>query len=86
MGRKWQMLEAKARLAELVRRTASDGAQIITYRGADAAVVLSIQEYRQLSSARPNFIDHLLSGPKIDDEFVDLINEHSEDTGRDIDL
>jgi prevent-host-death family protein len=86
MNHKWQMQEAKAKFAELVRRAGTDGPQIVTYRGADTAVVLSIEEYRQLNAARPSFLEHLLSGPKIDDEFVDLINERSKDTGRDIDL
>jgi antitoxin Phd len=86
LRQKWQMQEAKAKFAELVRRAGTEGPQIVTYRGADTAVVLSVAEYRQIKAARPNFIDHLLSGPKIDDEFVDLINERSQDPGRDIDL
>jgi prevent-host-death family protein len=86
MDHKWQMQEAKAKFAELVRRASSDGPQVVTYRGADTVVVLSVKEYRQLNAARPSFVDHILNGPKLDDEFVDLINERSKDTGREIDL
>ena len=86
MSRKWQMQDAKAKFAELVRRAGSEGPQIVTYRGTDTAVVLSIEQYRKLNAAKPSFIDHLLSGPKFEDEFVDLINDRSKDTGRDIDL
>lgn len=84
--RKWQMQEAKAKFGDVVRRAATEGPQIVTYRGADAAVILSIDAYRQLEAKRPSFVDHLLSGPKLDDETVDLINERSRDMGRDIDL
>jgi prevent-host-death family protein len=44
MNRKWQMQEAKARFAEMIRRATREGPQIATYRGADTAVVLSIEE------------------------------------------
>lgn len=86
MDRKWQMQDAKAKFAELVRRAGSEGPQIVTYRGADTAVVLSIEQYQKLNATKPSFIDHLLSAPKWDDELVDLINDRSRDTGRDIDL
>jgi prevent-host-death family protein len=86
MNRKWQMQEAKAKFAEVVRRAAAEGPQIVTYRGADTAVVLSMEQYRKLEGPRPNFIEHLLSGPKWDDETIADINDRSKDTGRDIEL
>jgi prevent-host-death family protein len=84
--RKWQMQDAKAKFAEVVRRATAEGPQVVTYRGADTAVVLSIDEYHRLETKRPSLIKHLLSGPKWDDETVELINQRSGDTGRDFDL
>jgi antitoxin Phd len=86
MSRSWQMQEAKAKLGEVVKRAATEGPQIVTHRGIETAVVLSIEEFRRLEGSRPSFVDHLLSGPKFDDETIDAINERSRDTGRDIDL
>ena len=86
MPSKWQMQDAKAKFAEVVRRAQSEGPQVVTHRGADTAVVLSIEEYRRLKGERPSFLEHILNGPKLDDEFVDLINERSRDMGRDIDF
>jgi prevent-host-death family protein len=83
---KWQMQEAKAKFAEVVKRAAAEGPQIVTYRGADAAVVLSIDEYRRLETKQPSFVEHLLEGPKLDDETVEIINDRSRDMGREIDL
>ena len=84
--RKWQMQQAKAKFAEVVKRATAEGPQIVTYRGADTAVVLSIEDYRRLNASRPNFAEFLLNGPKWDDKTIAQINERSKDTGRDIDL
>ncbi len=84
--RKWQMQDAKAKFGEVVRRATAEGPQIVTYRGADMAVVLSVDEYRRLEAKRPSFVDHLLNGPKLDDKTVDMINDRSRDMGRDVDL
>jgi antitoxin Phd len=65
--RKWQMQQAKAKFAEVVKRATSEGPQIVTYRGADAAVILSMEEYERLEAKHPSFVEHLLSGPKLDD-------------------
>ena len=84
--RKWQMQQAKAKFAEVVKRAASEGPQIVTYRGADTAVILSAKDYRRLEAKRPSLVEFLLSGPKWDDETIAVINDRSKDTGRDIDL
>jgi prevent-host-death family protein len=83
---KWQLQEAKARLSEVVKRAGTDGPQMITHRGKDAAVVISADEYRRLTGKKKDFVEFLLSGPKWGDDVVDLINERSKDTGRKIDL
>lgn len=84
--RKWQMQQAKAKFAEVVRRAAVEGPQVVTYRGSDTAVVLSMKEYHRLNAARPNFAEFLLSSPKWDDGTIAKINERTKDTGRNIDL
>jgi antitoxin Phd len=83
---RWQVQEAKARFAQLIRQAATNGPQIVTHHGVDTAVVLSTDDYRRLHASRLSFVDHLLGGPKLDDETVDLINDRPADTGRDVDL
>jgi len=83
---KWQMQEAKARLGELVRKAGSEGPQVITYRGVDTAVLLSMEEYKRLQPPKKSLIEYLMSGPKLDDETVDMINERSKDPPREIDF
>ena len=79
----WQLQEAKARLSEVVRRAVDEGPQHVSVRGAPAAVVLSEQEYRQLTSKRPSIVDHILGGEPWPDELVDAINDrpHGPDRG-----
>ena len=86
MGTKWQMQEAKARFAELVRKAGTEGPQVVTFRGEDKAVVLSMDDYKRMQPQKKSFVDHILSGPKLDDDIVDMINERSPDTGRDIEF
>jgi prevent-host-death family protein len=82
----WQLQMAKARFSELVKKAQSDGPQVITYRGVDTAVLVSIDDFRRMESNRPSFKDALLSGPTFSDDVIDLINDRSRDTGRDIKL
>jgi antitoxin Phd len=84
--RKWQMQDAKAKFAEVVKRATSEGPQVVTYRGADTAVVLSIHEYQRLNAIRPDFAEFLIRAPKWDDRTIARINDRSKDAGRDIDL
>ena len=77
MMSKWQAHEAKARFGELIRKARADGPQIVTDHGINAAVVLSTDDCRRLPMSRPSFVDHLLGGPKLDDETVNLINHRA---------
>lgn len=45
---KWQLQEAKARFSELIDDTLEKGPQVVTRRGIDTAVVVSIDEWRKL--------------------------------------
>jgi len=86
MAQTWQLQEAKARLSEVIKRAATEGPQIVTQRGVESAVVLSVADYELLKGKRPSFVEYLLSGPKLDDDIIDIINDRSPDTGRDIEL
>jgi prevent-host-death family protein len=85
-SKKWQMQEAKARFAELVRRAGKEGPQVVTHRGVDTAVVLSMEEYTRLQPPKKSLVEYLMSGPKFDDETIDLINERSKDPPREIEF
>lgn len=78
----WQIHVAKARFSELLQRAESEGPQVISRHGKEAAVLLSVEDYRRLEAAKPDFKEYLLSGPKV--ESFDIPRD--KDTGREIEL
>ena len=65
---KWQLQEAKARFSELIDDTLEKGPQVVTRRGIDTAVVVSIDEWRKLNDEnRLTWKDVLLGdGPRFE--------------------
>jgi len=65
----WPVQDAKARFSELLDTCIEKGPQIVTRRGADAAVLVPIEEWRRVQHAsRPTFKELLLS----DDARIDF--------------
>jgi len=59
----WQVQEAKSKFSELIERTLSNGAQIVTRHGRKVAVVIPFDEY-QRKCAHPNtLVEFLLTSP-----------------------
>jgi len=65
---KWQLQEAKARFSELIDDTLEKGPQVVTRRGIDTAVVVSIDEWHKLNEEnRLTWKDVLLGdGPRFE--------------------
>lgn len=62
MGKTWQVQDAKARFSEFLDASLADGPQVVTRRGVEAAVLVSIDQYRKLEELnRPTLKDLLLS-------------------------
>lgn len=58
----WPVQDAKARFSEFLDACLSEGPQMVTRRGAEAAVLVPAQEWRRLqSAARPSLKQLLLS-------------------------
>jgi antitoxin Phd len=58
----WAVQDAKARFSELLDACITDGPQIVTKRGAEAAVLVPMDEWRRLkATARPSIKQLLLS-------------------------
>jgi len=80
---KWQLQEAKNQLSEVVRKAQSEGPQVITLHGNDAAVVVSAKDYGRLSRPRGKLVDFFRKSPFAG---VELDLTRDKDTGRRIDL
>lgn len=62
----WQVYDAKARFSEFLDATLRDGPQIVTRRGVETAVLVSVDEWKHLKDrAQQSIPDPLLdpSGP-----------------------
>lgn len=60
--RMWTVQDAKARFSEFLEVCLSEGPQMVTKRGAEAAVLVPVQEWRRMqSAARPSLKQLLLS-------------------------
>ena len=58
----WPVQDAKARFSELLQACIVDGPQMVSKRGAEAAVLVPVEEWRRLQAvARPSLKQLLLS-------------------------
>jgi antitoxin Phd len=58
----WPVQDAKARFSEFLDRCLTEGPQMVTRRGAEAAVLVPADEWRRLqASTRPSLKELLLS-------------------------
>lgn len=80
---KWQLQKAKNRLSEVVRRAQSEGPQIITLHGTDAAVVVSARDFGKLARRKGRLVDFFRRSPLVG---VELELTRSRDTGRKVKL
>ncbi len=63
MGKSWPVHEAKARFSALLAASLTQGPQVVSRRGVDAAVLIPIEQWRRMESmATPSLKDLLLSG------------------------
>ena len=60
--RVWPVQDAKARFSELLDTCLREGPQVVTKRGAEAAVLVPVEDWRRLQrSARPTLKELLLA-------------------------
>ena len=79
----WQIQTAKNRLSDLVDRAVTQGPQLITRRGIETAVVLSVDEYRRLRRPESDLVEFFRSSPLSQ---IELDLERDPDSGREIEL
>jgi antitoxin Phd len=79
----WKLQEAKNRFSEVVNEALKSGPQIVTRRGKETAVVLSVEEYRRLARPDVALAEFLASSPLAE---VELDLERDRDIGREVEL
>ena len=62
VSRAWQVQEAKAKFSAVLDAAEEEGPQLVTRRGRETAVIVSIEEWRRLTDQkRPTLKDALLN-------------------------
>ena len=81
MTKRWKLEEAKAKFSSLVEQAMRGEPQLVTKRGRDAVMVVSVEDYDKLSS-RKSALDALapLRG------FGDIEFERVQDTAREVEF
>ena len=74
MQRSWQIQEAKNKLSEVVEEAIEKGPQILTRRGVEVAVILSLEEYLQLKKKQASLSEFFRQSPLAD---LDLKRDRS---------
>ena len=55
----WQLQDAKNKLSQVVKEARTSGPQVITVRGKETAVVLSIEDYRRIAPKKESLAEFL---------------------------
>ena len=64
MSKTWQAQDAKARFSEFLEASLAEGPQIVTKRGVEAAVLVSIDRWRRLEQMTRTDLKELLLAPE----------------------
>ena len=83
MKRVWALQDAKNKFSEVVNHALREGPQIVTRRGDETAVLLSMRDYQALAAPDGNLVDFFRSSPLVG---VDLRFKRGADYGREVDL
>ena len=79
----WQLQNAKNKFSNLVDKAQHNGPQIVTKRGKDAVVVLSIDEYKKLIKPKTSLLKFFQNSPL---SKINLDIKRNKDLPRDIEL
>ncbi len=81
MSASWALQDAKNRLSEVVNNAVREGPQTITRRGKETAVVISMEDFRQLTTSPGSLVSFFRKSPLAG---VGLALERNQDDGREV--
>jgi antitoxin Phd len=60
----WPVQDAKARFSELLKASLTEGPQMVTLRGVETAVLITVEEWRSLRERARQSLKELLLSPQ----------------------
>jgi prevent-host-death family protein len=79
----WQLQNAKNKFSEVVEKALNVGPQVVTRRGVETVIVMSVAEYRKLTRPKTSLVEFFKHSPF---HGLDIDLERRKDKGRDIEL
>ena len=76
MSQPWQLQDAKNRFSEVVDEAIEHGPQVITRRGVETAVVLSVADYRKMVLGAKSITEFFRNSPLVGED-LDLSRDQS---------
>jgi prevent-host-death family protein len=83
MQHTWALQDAKNRFSELVEQALHDGPQVVTRRGKETVVVLSVEAFHKLTAKPESLVAFLRNSPLAG---IELDLERLPDYGREVTL
>jgi antitoxin Phd len=83
MMKNWQLQDAKNRFSEVVQKALEHGPQLITRRGIKTVVIMSVENYQQLTKPKMDIVDFFSKSPL---KGIEIDLSRDKDIGREIDL
>jgi len=83
MKRSWSLQDAKNKFSHVVEEAHKGAPQIVTKRGVESVVIMSIEDYKKLIRPTTSLIDFFQKSPL---HGIDLDVERSKDPSRKVDL
>ena len=80
---RWPLQDAKNRFSALIEACLKQGPQIVTKRGKETAVLISMREYQRLTRPQGDLVDFFRHSPLME---VELDLERSKELPREMDL
>lgn len=83
MRESWQLQDAKNRFSEVVEKAVNTGPQIVTKRGIETVVIMSVEEYRRLTRPKTDLVEFFQNSPL---KGIELDLDRNKDLSREVDL
>jgi len=83
MKNQWQLQEAKKHFSEVIEKAIHEGPQVITRRGVETVMIVSVQEYQNFTAPQTGLVEFFRSSPLCG---VSLDLERNKDTAREVEL
>jgi len=83
MKKIWSLHDAKNKFSQMVKEAQETGPQVVTKRGIETVIVISMNDYKKLTKPKTNLVEFFRKSPL---HGIDLDVKRSKESSRKVDL